>query len=293
MTNTCHICNKSKQPHDFVPSYSPFHPSGRTSLCYDCAKTMVDPTDLNQVDRWCQFANMAFLPDEWRKLYRQYGDSAFQRYAESYHGINYYKYDWGEQNQKIIEIATKGLVDLELEELTDAKYAELSRVWGGTFSHAELIQLEELFNSSLQDYTVSAATDRDMLRKVCKLSLMVDKDFAGGRVDAAKLKQYESLLASLQKAVEKNETGGITSLGQILAFVERNGYKPSFYDGIPRDELDMMEQNIKEHISDTVTSAVNISEIYEQRKRALSKRGKAIEDLDTGDEDEEEYEDDE
>ncbi len=255
---------------------------------------MVDPADLNQVDRWCQFANMAFLPDEWRKLYRQYGDSAFQRYAESYHSINYYKYDWGEQNQKIIEIATKGLADLQLDELAEAKYAELSRVWGGTFSHTELIQLEELFNSSLDDYTVSAATDRDMLRKVCKLSLMVDKDFAEGRVDAAKLKQYESLLVSLQKAVEKNETGGITSLGQILAFVERNGYKPSFYDGIPRDELDMMEQNIKEHISDAVTSAVNISEIYEQRKRALSKRGKAIEDLDTGEEDEEEeYEDDE
>ena len=290
MPTHCHLCGKPKIPAELVPSYSPFHPSGRTSLCYSCTESMVDGQDLNQVDRWCQFANMAFLPDEWRKLFRQHSTQAFKRYAESYHSINYYKYDWSTQNAKLIELAKKGTLEFTLEELQPQIIAELKQAWGD-LPQADLLKLETLFNDSLQDYTISSANERDMLRKICRLSLMIDLDFNKNVVDKDKLGEYNKLMTSLQKVVEKNEGNKITSLGQILAFIEQNGYKPNFYDGIPRDELDLLERNIKEHITDAVLSAVNISEVYEQRKLAYSK-GENEDNPEIEDDDDEEDDDD-
>lgn len=267
----CATCNTKKSIMEMVPSHSPFFPSGRTTLCYSCVESIVDGNDLNQVDRLCQFANIAFLPDEWRKMWKQHEIKAFKRYCESYYSINYYKFDWAEQNEHLMDLAKKGTVDLELDELRPALMEKLRIRWG-EMPERDLLLLEELFNTSMDDYAIYTGQEKQMLGKICRLSLMIDNDFMNNVVDKDKISQYDRLLTSLQKVVEKNETDGITTAADIASFIERNGYVANFYDGLPRDDYDRIIQNIHEHNRDLVLSAVNITDKYESRKRQIENR---------------------
>lgn len=296
----CHACATNRSALELVPSHSPFWPTGRTSLCYACVESMVDGEDLNQIDRLCQFANIAFLPEEWRKMWKQHEKNAFKRYCESYYSINYYKYDWSEQNETLKAKASKGTIELELDELRPDLLAKLKMEWGD-LPERDLIALEELFNTSLADYAIYTAQEREMMKKICRLSLLIDHDFNNQIVDKDKIAQYDKLLTSLQKVVDKNESNGINTASDIVEFIERNGYVANFFDTLSRDEYDLIINNIHEHNRDLVLSAINISEKYESRKKQLQNRrnGKVeelekLEELDDGhEEDVELFEDDE
>lgn len=45
-TRTCAKCKQSKPIAEFLPSSSPFQPSGYTIYCMDCLERMVDATNL-------------------------------------------------------------------------------------------------------------------------------------------------------------------------------------------------------------------------------------------------------
>lgn len=270
-SNHCHTCNQSKSAMELVPSHSPFWPTGRTTLCYSCVECTLDGNNLNHIDRLCQFANIAFLPEEWRKMWKQHSNKAFRRYCESYYSINYYKYDWSEQNEALKAKASKGTIATELDELRPELLAKLKQEWGD-LPERDLLFLEELFNTSLSDYAIYTAQEKEMLKKICRLSLLIDHDFDNSVVDKDKIAQYDKLLTSLQKVVDKNESEGINTAGKIVEFIERNGYVANFYDNLSRDEYDRLISNIHEHNKDLVLSAVNITEKFEARKKQLETR---------------------
>lgn len=265
MAQKCQLCNKSKAESEYMPSHSPFWSKGVINICYDCIEKNVDGEDLNQVDRLLQFANMAFLPQEWRKIWKREGNKAFRKYANGYYTMNYYKYDWGEQNEKLMDLARHGLVETELEELKPGLLRELKVRWGD-LSEYDLLWLENYYNTILADFNIEAETQRDQFRKICRMSLTIDKQLQEGHLDKDFMTQYNNFMTTALKNVEKNQTNAITSVSQIVEFIERNGYQASFYDGVPRDEIDMIIENIKEYIKDVVHGETNLPEIYNQVK---------------------------
>ena len=267
MGQKCEMCGKTKPISEFMPSSSPFWKNGHINMCYECVEKMVDGNDLNQVDRLLQFANMAFMPQEWRKIYKREGAGGFRKYANNYYEFNYYKYDWGEQNEKLMDIARNGLIDAELEELKPGLLAELKTRWGKNLDEVELLWLENYYNSILSDYSVETEAQKDQFRKICRMSLVIDQSLSEGVVDKDFMTQYNNLMTNALKNVEKSQSDAITSIGQVVEFIERNGYKAQFYDGVARDELDMIEQNIKEFIADLVRGETNLPEIYAQAKQ--------------------------
>lgn len=268
----CAQCNKEKTKTDFIPSTGLFWPEGISNICYSCVETMVDGNDLNQIDRLCQHVNVAFLPDEWRKIWKREGKLSFRKFFGSHYEINYYKYDWQEQNERLMDIAKLGLIELEIEELKPKLLQELKIRWGD-LPELDLVRLERYFNASLNDYNVTAETQRDLLRKICRISILIDQDLINSKVDKDKITNYEKLMSTALKTLEASKTEGISSVGQICDFIERNGYKPRFYEGIPRDEIDMIEQNIKEYLRDLVQGEVNLTDIYERKIKQQIKRG--------------------
>jgi hypothetical protein len=240
----------------------------------------VDRNNLNQVDRWCQWINLAFFPNEWRKIAQREADP-FKAYAASHKSINYYKYDWTEQNQEIMRIAAEGLVELEFDELHESLIKKLQKEWGD-LPEADLIMVERKYNASLNDYNVATDTQRDMLRKIARLSVMIDRDMEAGRIDKDKITLYEKLVTSTIKTLETMEGDGITSVSELVEFIERNGYQANFYDGVPRDELDLMTNNMKEYIKDLIEGEVNLTELYESKKRQLEQRKEEALALETG-----------
>lgn len=262
----CEKCKKEKSSSDFMPSTGYLWPTGHINICYDCIESFIDGDNLNEVDRLMQHANMAFLPNEWRKLWKRDGIKAFRKYAYIYNEINYYKYDWSEQNNKLGTLAKEGVISTELDELTPELIAKLKLAWGN-LPDLDLIRLERFFNSSLSDYNVQTEAQKDMLRKIARLSVLIDQDLAEGLVDKDKITQYDKLMSSALKTLETAQSQGITSIGQVIEFIEKNGYKPKFYEGVPQDEIDMIEKNIQEYLKDLVQGEVNLTEIYERKQR--------------------------
>lgn len=276
----CEKCKKEKSASDFMPSTGYLWPNGHINICYDCIEVFIDGNNLNEVDRLMQHANMAFLPNEWRKLWKRDGKKAFRKYAYTYNEMNYYKYDWGDQNEQLMQLAREGVINTELDELTPQLIAKLKLAWGN-LEDLDLIRLERFFNSSLSDYNVQTEAQKDMLRKIARLSVLIDQDLAAGLVDKDKITQYDKLMTSALKTLETTQSNGITSIGQVVEFIEKNGYKPKFYEGVPRDEIDMIEKNIQEYLRDLVQGEVNLTEIYD-RKRQEQKMDEAgeLDDLD-------------
>lgn len=266
MAYKCEMCNKSQPEAEYMPSSSPFWPRGHIHICYTCVEELVDGEDLNQVDRLLQLANMAFMPQEWRKLWKREGLKAFRKYANLYNDFNYYKYDWAEQNEKLMETAKQGTIDMELEELKPSYLRELRKTWGD-LEEADLVWLETYYNNIISDYNVKEETQRDLFRKICRMSLRIDKDLMKGNIDKDFMTQYNNYMNSARKDLEKKDSNAITSVGQIVEFIERNGYRANFYDGVPRDEIDMIIENIKEYIADLVRGETNLPEIYAQVKQ--------------------------
>lgn len=262
----CEKCKKEKSVSDFMPSTGYLWPNGHINICYDCIEVFIDGNNLNEVDRLCQHANMAFLPNEWRKIWKRDGSKAFKKYAHMYNEINYYKYDWGAQNEKLAELARAGVIATELDELKPELIAKLKLAWGD-LPELDLIRVERFFNASLSDYNVQTEAQKDMLRKIARLSVLIDQDLAAALVDKDKITQYDKLMTSALKTLETTQQSGITSIGQVIEFIEKNGYKPRFYEGVPRDEIDMIEKNIQEYLKDLVQGEVNLTDIYERKRQ--------------------------
>lgn len=282
----CAQCKKEKSKTDFMPSSGAFWPEGVINICYKCIEEHVDGDDMNQVDRLMQHANMAFLPNEWRKVWKREEKAAFKKYANSYYDLNYYKYDWAEQNEKLMDLARKGLVEAEIEELRPALLYELKMRWG-EMPEVDLLRLERFFNASLNDYNVSTEAQRDMLRKIARLSVIIDQDLTAGKVNKDIIANYDKLMTSALKALEIAQAEGNVSVGQVISFIEKHGYQPQFYDGIPKDEYDRILKNVQEHVTDLITNEVNLTDIFERRKAIMNgTRVEIEEDYDPDEEDE-------
>ena len=267
----CESCNQNHNPQNFAPTTSPFFPTGYINICFDCVISAVDGNNLNQVDRFLQHCNIAFMPNEWRKIWKREGDAAFKKYTNIYFDLKKAKYDWGEQNEKLMELAKQGLATSQLEEL-EPEFLDKLKVEWGDLPKLDLLRLEKFFNSSLNDYNVQTEAQRDMLRKVCRLSVLIDDDLSEGIVDKNKIQQYDKLMNSALKTLEQTQGDGITSVSEVIEFIEANGFQPKFYNDTPRDEIDELEKNIQEYLRDLVLGEVNLTELYESRKRIIQRK---------------------
>ena len=281
----CQYCERELPLSKYPASTSPFWSEGYANICYECTPTIVDKNNLNQVDRWCQWVNVAFFPNEWRKIVQREADP-FRAYVAAHKSLNYYKYDWSDQNKKLMELAATGLIDLEIEELAPHAMRALQETWGSETLEIDMLLMEKRYNASLNDYNVATDSQRDMLRKIARLSVMIDRQLEKGKVDKELMVMYEKLLTSVTKTLETMEGEGISAISELVEFIERNGYQANFYDGVPRDEIDMIMVNMQEYLKDLIEGEVNLTELYEQKKRQLLARGEKPAAVEAEDDDE-------
>ena len=265
-TQTCQVCGKNKILEEFIASSSPFWVNGHINICYSCIKELVDYTDLNAVDRLLQFANIAFEPNEWVKIYNREQDNVFELYTRSRAMKNYLKYDWGEQNQRLIDKARTGVIDAEIDELAPEFYAKMRIKWGD-FPDEQLRYLEQFYNEMLDDFSVSTATDRDLLKKFAITALKNEELLKMGELDKTVMQSYQEFYKMVQKSLGEAQEQEISSIGEIVGMIEKKGYQPHFYDGVPRDEIDFMLEDMQQFTKELVLGAVNIDSVYKAAER--------------------------
>lgn len=289
----CDKCHQNKSSDSFIEVKSPFFSDGVLPICASCIEKMmlINEGDFNFYDKLCQWADIPFLTEEWSKLYQFNRERTFEIYAKMYKKGQYENADWREVNKKYRELAKQGALHNEIPELQEEEYQKLRRDWGENYSTQELIALENLFQGILNTQNISNKLQSTDVRRICKISLIIDDKIREGVDFKDDLANYEKLvkIAALSPKDVKN-ANDFNSVGELFAYLEKKGWENKFYDGANKDVVDETMKNIQLYVRNLYVNETGISEDIERRIEGLKVAKELEDEYDTPQDDLDEYE---
>lgn len=156
------------------------------------------------------------------------------------------------------------------KQLTDEDYQYLLLKWGDHYRPSQWVRLEELYANYENEYELNADRE-DVLKKICKVSLKIDEALDMDDIAAVdKLNRtYKELRSSAKFTEAQNKDGQtreIDSIGELVAFVEREGgIIPQYEDPIeyPKDKVDFVIKDIQNYINNLVRDELGLGNIIE------------------------------
>ena len=258
--------------------------------CLDREMARYSGDDLwNAMDLLCRTMNVAFVPERFTDMVKVYsymdhnkgnGPAArdylyLMRNMEEYGTI-----DWSEQNAKWEEI----LADQERQGEIHSAFADDERKrlkfkWGEAYSDLELRKLEEMYKGIVNSYGVGDEVGEDNARKLCMLSLEIDKCIASGGNGLDKLiTPYNKLQANAGFTADNTrDANSFESMSELMLYMEKTGWAKKFVTGVPRDIVDMTLKDIQAHNTRLYRSESTIPDQVEEKETAR----KRIEELET------------
>lgn len=275
----CNRCGASQTPDAFAPTKSIFYPDGSLPICNSCIETYLVDVDFNwrEVDKLCQWADIPFVPREWERLHSMNGDKVFGIYAEVFAQSEYEGLGWDDYYKAFQELKESGDIDDELPGIADQKRKQLQERWGANYDDEALRYLENLYNGLMTTQNVNGALQVDQAIKICKMSYEIDNRIREGA-------DFDKLLSSYDKLVKAAEftpknvknINDFDSVGELIKWLEKRGWKNTFYDGVTRDIVDETIKNFQNFNQRLYTNESGIGGQITERINAL-KQAKAIE----------------
>ena len=150
----------------------------------------------------------------------------------------------------------------------DLKYLLLK--WGTLYKPSELVKMEELYCKYEAENELSPDRE-DALKKICKTSLKMDQALDVGDVQAYKNLSvvYDQLRRSSKFTEAQNkeeQTREIDSIGELVAFVEREGGAiPLYEDPIkyPKDKVDFTIKDMQNYVNRLVRDELGLGDLIE------------------------------
>lgn len=275
----CNRCGGSFTSDAFAPTKSIFYHDGSLPICNSCIETYLVDVDFNwrEVDKLCQWADIPFVPREWERLHEMNGDKVFGVYAEVFAQSEYEGLGWDDYYKAFKDLKTTGDIDDELPGIADQKRKQLQERWGANYDDEALRYLENLYNGLMTTQNVNGALQVDQAIKICKMSYEIDNRIREGA-------DFDKLLASYDKLVKAAEftpknvknINDFDSVGELIKWLEKRGWKNTFYDGVTRDIVDETIKNFQNFNQRLYTNESGIGEQITERINAL-KQAKQIE----------------
>ena len=275
----CSKCGASQTPDAFAPTKSIFYADGALPICNSCIEDYLDQHDYDWkfVDKLCQWTDIPFVPREWERLFEMNGSKTFGVYAEVFAQSEYEDLGWSDYFQAFKDLKASGDFDDELPGIADQKRKQLQERWGANYDDEALRYLENLYNGLMTTQNVNGALQVDQAIKICKMSYEIDNRIREGS-------DFDKLLASYDKLVKAAEftpknvknINDFDSVGELIKWLEKRGWKNTFYDGVTRDIVDETIKNFQNFNQRLYTNESGIGEQITERINAL-KQAKAIE----------------
>ena len=275
----CTKCGAAQTPDAFAPTKAIFYPDGALPICNGCISDHLISVDFNwvQVDKLCQWADIPFVPREWERLRDMNGDNAFAVYAEVFAQSEYEGLGWSDYYQAFKDLKASGGIEDELPGIADQKRKQLQERWGANYDDEALRYLENLYSGLMTTQNVNGALQVDQAIKICKMSYEIDNRIREGA-------DFDKLLASYDKLVKAAEftpknvknINDFDSVGELIKWLEKRGWRNTFYDGVTRDIVDETIKNFQNFNQRLYTNESGIGEQITERINAL-KSAKAIE----------------
>jgi hypothetical protein len=234
--------------------------------------------DWGEVDKICQYADIPFVPKEWERLREMNGDKVFGVYAEVFAQTEYESLGWSDYYAAFRDLKASGDIEEELPGIADQKRKQLQERWGANYDDEALRYLENLYSGLMTTQNVNGALQVDQAIKICKMSYEIDNRIREGS-------DFDKLLSSYDKLVKAAEftpknvknINDFDSVGELIKWLEKRGWKNAFYDGVTRDIVDETIKNFQNFNQRLYTNESGIGEQITERINGL-KSVKQIED---------------
>jgi hypothetical protein len=256
----------------FAPTKSQFFPDGVIPMCNDCVDRDLAAHDWHwdYIDKMCQMADIPFVPREWERLREMNDQEVFYRYATIFLASEYEGIGWSDYFKAFKELKAAGAIEDELPEIAEKRERELKEKWGANYDMEALQYLEGLFHGLMTTQNVNGALQIDQAKKICKMSYEVDRRIEEGS-------DFDKLLASYDKLVKAAEftpknvknINDFDTFGEAIKWLEKKGWRNTFYDGVTRDIVDESMKNFQNFNQRLYTNESSIGEEITRRLEAL------------------------
>lgn len=290
----CEYCGGTYSTEEFLKTRSLFYPDGLVPFCTSCLKNLLRENKFNwvYVDKLCQYLDIPFVPQEFERLHELNGDDVFPIYHSVFFNKEYEGLGWGDYYKKFCELKEAKIIENELPELREERIKKLQKKWDPAYCEEDLEYLEDLLEGILNTQNVNGKISMDQAKKICKISLLINQRIREG-VDFDKLLASYDKLVKLADFTPKNvkSASDFESVGELSRWLEKRGWKSSFYDGVSRDVVDETMNNIEAFNQRLYTNESGISEDIERRVKQLKEARQTEDYYDTNKEyDMDEYE---
>lgn len=268
-TKKCLLCKEDKSTASYIGVRTPLL-NGAMPICRQCIANQIagkaDYERWNTVNKLCQLADVPFVPEEFEKMYQAHGTDAFGTYCAIFRDKPYNTLDWTIYNDAYLQLQEENRVEDGLPEIKEKKRRDLQNKWGINYDDQQLEYLENLHIGITNTAGIVGALNEDQVLKLCKVSLIIEEKIRAGCEFDKDLKNYDSLakLAGIttQSIKEGNE---FNSTGELCAFLEKLGFKPRYYDGAVKDEVDKTMKDLQYWSRYLYINETGISEEIEER----------------------------
>ena len=276
----CTRCGAAQTSDAFAPTKSIFYADASLPICNSCIESYLVDVDFNwkEVDKICQWADIPFVPKEWERLRTMNGDKVFGVYAEVFAQTEYEGLGWDDYYKAFKDLKASGDIDDELPGIADQKRKQLQERWGANYDDEALRYLENLYSGLMTTQNVNGALQVDQAIKICKMSYEIDNRIREGA-------DFDKLLSSYDKLVKAAEftpknvknINDFDSVGELIKWLEKRGWRNTFFDGVTRDIVDETIKNFQNFNQRLYTNESGIGEQITERINSL-KSVKQIED---------------
>ena len=273
-TGKCAVCGANT---NLIPSNNPIVPD----TCAKCIEAKFDLKNLEQADFFCRTYNIPFEPNMWIKSMKQDEKNILQNYQAFYLDtleVKEYITNTKDVWKKVNNEWEKSLTHIKLlERISYIKDAFLDRgriKWGTNFTFEELIQLENLFSTTVGAFDINNPMQIDAIKKACKASLLLDKAMFEGDVENIRnlTSAYQQFVATakIDEMIESAQTEVIRTVADLAQFLEDNNFEFTFYDNEDRDIVDKTIRDMKEHLRTLVMESTGLEQTLEMIQKKYS-----------------------
>ena len=260
-------CKQEKPEFNFQHTPSIFFPGHRSLICTQCYETMIDQSNLGEVDRLCRYLDVPFDIDKWTSLYQIHKDHTLTAYFNTLLDEHYQNLQWADENERWRLAREEDTIDEEISALSNAKVRRLKREWSPSYTNEELLFLDDYYNQILATQNVSTPILKSRARDLCELTLRAKKGIREGADVKKDMDAIENIIKTCNfNATNAKNAADFESVGELMVYYGKKGWHPKWHNE-PKDSVDFMMQNIQNYLKRLVVNEGNFAEQVEDAKQ--------------------------
>lgn len=262
--------------------------SGET-ICFNCIKENLNYENIEHANFFCRSFNIPFDPELWMELAKDNGDDVFHEYTsimleDKEYQPNLYYADstadiWAKLNKEWARCRSFAEILSKLTGIRESYVLRGRLKWGEQYTFEELIKLDSIYSRTLKANNITNPMQKEAVKTLCKLH--VEMDEAIRAKDAKAIKDFSNAWstfakqADLETMINETKTDEITTVAELFQYMEDHGFQPKYYDGAPKDEVDVAIKDIQEAnrrlILESTGLQQTLNDMIEQRKNQIEK----------------------